>query len=323
MIVCKHPASPVLDVSPEAFDRGCVYEPCVLDSADGGYRMWYGGRDGQGRDEICTAESADGILWRRHPGNPIITCHDEPSGWDYRMVTRPTVLLLDGVCHMWYSSVEAPPGAGLLAATAAGSDDREGARLGHATSADGIHWHKDPANPVLWPTEAWERLSVQCPNVLHDGGRFRLWYSGGRRYEPDAVGYAESVDGVRWTKHFANPVCTATGGWEGSRIGVFNVRRVGEWYYAFYNAFDDTDKGDGCGTSRIGLARSRDSMSDWERHPQNPVIDVGAPGEWDSHSAYKPSPLAAEGGGWRIWYNAARQGDRRETIGLAETDVIW
>jgi predicted GH43/DUF377 family glycosyl hydrolase len=328
MIATKHPANPVLDIAPDAFDRSCTYEPMVL--LDGSlFRMWYGGRDGVNRDEICYAESADGVHWTRPVANPVVTCHDEPSGWDYAMVTRPSVLRVGDLYHQWYSSVEAPPGPDLLADAVSGAEDGEGARLGHATSPDGIHWAKDPANPVLSPAEAWERLSIQCPSVLHEDGLFRLWYSGGRRYEPDAVGYAESPDGVHWTKHPANPIFTGNGGWEGRRIGAFSVRRVEHpdgsvWHYAFYNAMDDTDKGDGCGTSRVGLARSRDGITNWERHPANPVIDLGAPGAWDSHSVYKPSPLLIDGGTrWRIWYNAARQGDRRETIGLAETDVVW
>ena len=348
MIITKHPFNPVLDVDPSGFDSATTYEPCVVavplppPSEGGGkgvgsravavppspggrgaggeaYRIYYGGRC-PGRDEICYAESPDGLSWTRPVTNPIITCHDEPSGWEYFMVTRPSVVLVDGLWHMWYSSVE-PPTPDLLAPAAAGDDDTEGARLGHATSGDGIVWSKDPANPVMWPTEAWERLSIQCPSVLHEDGLFRLWYSGGRRYEPDAVGYATSPDGVHWERHRGNPVFVGLGGWE-HRIGAFTVRHVGDWHYAFYNAMDDTDKGDGCGTSRIGMARSRDGVTAWERHPQNPIIDVGPAGAWDSHSCYKPCPLL-EDGRWRIWYNAARQSDLRETIGLAETDCVW
>ena len=27
-----------------------------------------------------------------------------------------------------------------------------------------------------------------------------MWYSGGEQYEPDAIGYATSKDGIDWTK---------------------------------------------------------------------------------------------------------------------------
>ena len=46
-----------------------------------------------------------------------------------------------------------------------------------------------------------------CPHVLWDEQQklFRMWYSGGEQYEPDAIGYATSPDGLKWTKHKANP----------------------------------------------------------------------------------------------------------------------
>ena len=47
-----------------------------------------------------------------------------------------------------------------------------------------------------------------CPNVIWDESArlFRMWYSGGDQYEPDAIGYAFSTDGLHWTKHPGNPV---------------------------------------------------------------------------------------------------------------------
>ena len=71
------------------------------------------------------------------------------------------------------------------------------------------------------------------------------------------------------------------------------------------------------------MARSNDGITNWERHPQNPLIDLGDAGQWDSLSAYKASPLLIDGCRWRVWYNASRKEDRKETIGFAESDTIW
>jgi len=51
-------------------------------------------------------------------------------------------------------------------------------------------------------------VAVMCPGVIWDERTklFRMWYSGGEQYEPDAIGYATSPDGLHWTKAPSNPV---------------------------------------------------------------------------------------------------------------------
>src|SRR5436190_10816579 len=55
---------------------------------------------------------------------------------------------------------------------------------------------KHSKNPLIWPTEAWEeKLSTIYGSVIRDGEKYRCWYKSGL-----GVGYAESDDGIRWTK---------------------------------------------------------------------------------------------------------------------------
>lgn len=55
---------------------------------------------------------------------------------------------------------------------------------------------KFSGNPVLWPTETWEApRAVIYGSVIRDSGKFRMWYLSGH-----GVGYAESHDGIQWTK---------------------------------------------------------------------------------------------------------------------------
>ena len=72
---------------------------------------------------------------------------------------------------------------------------------------DGI-WTKYPGNPVIASTEPWEARAICEPSILHEDGRFKMWYMGcatsvGRNA---ALGYATSPDGLAWTKHRANPL---------------------------------------------------------------------------------------------------------------------
>ena len=55
---------------------------------------------------------------------------------------------------------------------------------------------KHPKNPLIWPTESWEeKLATIYGSVIRDGDKYRAWYKSGM-----GVGYAESDDGIRWTK---------------------------------------------------------------------------------------------------------------------------
>ncbi len=53
-------------------------------------------------------------------------------------------------------------------------------------------WRKHEGNPVLVADQPWEKVAVMCPHVEWepDRGGFRMWYSGGDQYEPDAIGLA-------------------------------------------------------------------------------------------------------------------------------------
>ncbi|HEU5012670.1 MAG TPA: hypothetical protein VFT66_09015, partial [Roseiflexaceae bacterium] len=198
----------------------------------------------------------------------------------------------------------------------ASTNDRGTSDIGYAVSADGIHWERRD-EPVLRPAAAWERSSLMCPTVLWDDaeGVYKLWYSGGGWFEPDAIGYATSPDGITWTRPLAEPVFQAEPAnlWESARVAGPHVMRAGDWYYLFYIGYEDLFK------ARIGLARSRDGISAWERLSANPIISAGLPGAWDAESIYKPFVIyEAAHDRWTMWFNA-RCGTT-ERIGVAYHD---
>lgn len=65
--------------------------------------------------------------------------------------------------------------------------------------------------------------------------------------------------------------------------------------------------------AQIGMARSADGISGWERSKLNPIIAPDE-GKWDSDACYKPFVLFT-GGEWKLWYNG-RSGSK-EQIGMA------
>ncbi len=303
------PNNPVLDVAPSSgWETAAVYDPSVVRLADGSLRMWYSTR-GSRPASIALASDVTGTgdHWTRLRPDPVLT-PDPPEVYPYASITRPSVVALpSGGWRMWYS-------------TQGGSGAVGVAWIGTATSPDGIAWQKH-GQPVLAARNPWEKQALQCPNVRYDAasGLFQMWYCGGDEYEPDAVGFATSPDGLVWTRSPANPIYGPTSGWEGYKIGSFQVHRVGDWYYAFYNAFQRDPF-----VSRIGMARSRDGVGGWERHPANPLLSPGPPGSWDARMIYKPTALWNERAGhWDAWFNASMVLNQIERIGHAWSDRVW
>ena len=131
-----------------------------------------------------------------------------------------------------------------------------------------------------------------CPHVLWDekAKQYRMWYSAGEQYEPNAIGYATSSDGVNWTKYKDNPIFAADprNPWEQHKVTACQVIPAGDWHLMFYIGFRDENR------AQIGLARSRDGITGWQRHPANPIIFPVA-GAWDADACYKPFAIFDRG----------------------------
>jgi predicted GH43/DUF377 family glycosyl hydrolase len=264
---------------------GTCFDVAVLRDGDK-YRMWFSWRP---KKSIALTESDDGLRW----SDPQIVLGPRASGWEDD-INRPAVLKRPDAYHLWYTG-----------------QAKGRSWIGHATSPDGKAWKRAGEKPVLPPEAKWEKSALMCPDVMWDEDKqlYRMWYSGGEQYEPDAIGYATSRDGDTWTKFAENPIFAADrkSTWEQHKVTACQVIRRGAWYYMFYIGFRDVDH------ARIGLARSRDGVSQWQRHPGNPIISP-TPGAWDHDAVYKPSAIF-DGKRWILWYNGRRGGE--EQIGVA------
>ena len=288
----KYTNNPVLGGS-----LGTCFDISVLKDGDR-FRMWFSWRP---KKSIALVESQDGIHW----SDPEIVLSPATSGWE-EDVNRPVVVKRSDGYHMWYT--------GQVWRNGPGGKDR--ACIGYATSPDGKIWARASIKPVLTPESAWEGVAVMCPHVIWDGQTrsFRLWYSGGEMEEPNAIGYATSPNGVNWTRSDQNPIFQGDRKipWEQQRVTGCQVIRQGDWYLMFYIGFRDIQH------AQIGIARSRDGISNWQRLPANPIIRPGL-NRWDHDACYKPYAVL-DGQRWLLWYNGRHGGT--EQIGLAIHDGI-
>lgn len=53
--------------------------------------------------------------------------------------------------------------------------------------------------------------------------------------------------------------------------------------------------------AQIGIARPKDGITNWERHPWNPIISPEKD-SWDENACYKPFAVHDDGK-WLLWYN--------------------
>ena len=238
--------------------------------------------------------SADGIHW----DEPQITLEMDTSTGENNLNRNCVIPDPKGEGYlMWYSS-----------------QYWEGAHgkswIGIARSDDGIHFERFYKDPVLVPEMEFEKESVMNPFVMYENGKFRMWYAAGETYEPNAICYAESDDGIHWEKYAGNPMfcCEPENEYEQNRIGAVQILKEEGGYLMFYIGYRDIH------TACICAARSKDGITGWHRVPENPLV-TPTPGTWDEHSCYKPGVIRADDGTYHIWYNGRRDGD--EFIGYA------
>jgi sucrose-6-phosphate hydrolase SacC (GH32 family) len=169
--------------------QGNIYAPEVHYWNDQWW-MWYGGQGADGHDRIHLAQSADGSMWQKV--GVVLDCGD------FNHVNDPTVVRVNEVWWMFYT------------VAAEGEMDE----IAAATSRDGRQWEQHGTVIKPGDGDVWDSLKVGRPSVLHDGTTFRLWYDGqptataaareplaaAIRSEGRAVGYAESKDGLVWTR---------------------------------------------------------------------------------------------------------------------------
>ncbi|UCG69418.1 MAG: hypothetical protein JSV09_16890, partial [Thermoplasmata archaeon] len=253
---------------------------------------------------IGHAISYDKVNWTKSPSNPVVDLGSSGS-WDSNSVGACTVLDNGTKYHMWYSGMN-------------DTYARVGYAAGHAKLPDIGSWIKNPVNPVLTlgSSGVWDDYYVGHPTILYKDNVYHMWYSGDDGTSTLRIGYANSTDGVMWIKNPTNPVLDVGpgGSWDGARTYSPTVIFDGAIYHMWYTGYNDTN-------FRIGYANSSDGIT-WIKHPQNPVLDLGSPGEWDDSRVYAPCVLY-DGIKFHMWYSGFDGLNYRMGYANSSDGVTW
>jgi len=274
-----NPNNPIFNGA-QAWNDLAVINPTVLHE-DGGYKMWFGGRNVGLPIQIGYATSQDGIVWDEL-STPVLTVG---SGADFDSQDLKSLCVLhdENEYKMWYTATNS---TGMP-------------RLGLATSADGITWTKYPQNPVLELGQpgSWNEYRSHNASVLKRDGLYYLWFSGSNANSEVGIGLAYSSDGIHWEEDQQNPVLMTAPyiEWESTYLTFPSVveREDGSLLMA-YMGFDGLYR-------QVGIAYSPDGIQ-WTRYPNNPLIRHGETGSWNEETSTGPSIAILEQGLYGLWY---------------------
>ena len=260
-----------------AWDHTNVETPSVIINPDAGapasekFMLYYAGANtdlavSENRPttfpyyQIGLAYSADGKFFTRYspglnnkPGLVLVAdaaLFGTLSGGTFGdgLVADPSVVVKDGVYHMWFSSYAETVTASGRTPLAFG--------ISHVTSSDGITWSAGGQdNPLNTLAKTGETSAGQQPSVLFNTGtnQFEMWFSNDSDTEKQAIPcsfntvtgfwHAVSTDGITWTPDYTARDLSYDNslGYEayGFLTGV-DALLVNGTYYLYYSAWGST-----------------------------------------------------------------------------------
>jgi len=201
----------------------------------------------------------------------------------------------DATLYMYYGNVDAPP-------VSSGANtfllyDNFGA------------WTEYASNPVLSKGSGWESTNIGDPCILKEDSTYHMWYFGVNASGNAQEGYANSTDGINWTRGANNPVLTigASGTWDALYVHKLSVVHKDGYYYGVYSGQNSS------GTRSLGWAyRADDDPSGvWTKGANNPILF--ATEAWED--AFYDGPClryCTADSRWELWYGAGKTASMSE-----------
>lgn len=218
--------APVLDVGqPGTFDESGVTPLCLLEF-DGKLHLYYIGWQRGLRLPYCLfvglAVSADrGQSFTRYWRTPVLDRSDREP-----FLRSAASVLLEDKWKMWYIAGDKWV-------------DVKGKQLPtynvrYLESGDGVNWGGEGKVCLDFANE--DEFGFGRPYVIREGDLFKMWYSIRSFSKGYRLGYAESVDGLNWTRKDEEVgIDVSETGWDSEMICCSCIQPTKYGTYMFYN----------------------------------------------------------------------------------------
>ena len=216
---------PVLDLGEPGLFDDCGVNPSSIIRIEDRLRMYYIGWQRSQQTPyslfVGMAESIDGTRFQRTKRTPVFERNDDEPF----LRSAPFVLQDAGKFRAWYVSA--------IRWTSVKGEPYPVYVVRHVESTDGIDWSR-PASVCI--DLDGDEFGIGRPWVIHDADRYRMWYSIRSRSRPYRIGYAESEDGLRWSRMDDRvSIAASESGWDSEMICYAAVIDVNGNRLMFYN----------------------------------------------------------------------------------------
>ncbi|WP_240543580.1 family 43 glycosylhydrolase [Spirosoma foliorum] len=259
-------------------------------------------KDSSGTDHwgIGIARSTDLTNWAK-VGEITPVADYEKKG-----LCAPGALVRDGKVHLFYQTY---------------GNGRNDA-ICHAVSTDGIHFDRNPTNPIFHPAISdWSCGRAIDAEVIKFKDQYFLYFATrDPAYKIQQLGVATAPANTNFNREEwqqvdnKGPILKPELPWEGECIeGASVVERNGQLYMFYAGAYNNWPQ-------QIGVARSTDGIH-WERVQSEPFLKNGAPGTWNSSESGHPHIFANTNGKTYLFYQG--NNDKGKSWFLSNVLVGW
>jgi predicted GH43/DUF377 family glycosyl hydrolase len=247
---------------------------------------------------IGIAESRDLDTWNKI--GEIV-----PEGdYEKKGLCAPGAMVIDGKVNLFYQTY------------GNGKNDA----ICHAVSDDGLHFRRNPTNPVFHPTGRWNCGRAIDAEIFRLDGKYLLYFAtrdSAFKIQMQGVAAAPvNTDFSRgqWTQLTDKPILSPQFPWEGDCIEAASVIKKGEFLYMFYaGAYNNNPQ-------QIGVAKSKDGIK-WQRISNKPFLENGDPGEWNSSESGHSQIFTDDNGKTYLFFQG--NNDNGKTWYISKVEVKW
>ena len=293
----KPAQKPRMYYSDSSYGRHFAKDPDVV-RFKGKYFMYYSLHRGKKGIVIGIAESDDLESWKK-AGEILPGAEYERKG-----LAAPAALVRDGKVHLFYQTY---------------GNGRNDA-ICHAVSSDGIHFARNPTNPVFSPTGEWNCGRAIDAEVIEHNGRWLL-YCATRDPEMKIQMLVVAVSDIGsdfgrgcWKQMCKESILKPELPWEKKCIEAAALCRHNGRLFMFYaGAYNNQPQQIGCAVSEDGIS--------WKRLSDMPLLPNGKGSEWNSSESGHPGVFEDDDGQMYLFFQG--NNDNGATWYLSKMKIGW